>query len=279
MGQVFTRGTIAQGVDLQPAFGTLSHRLISIRLEPAEIGSGISIRRSDTDRSWPVDLDHLTPGHNYTAIGDAEQSVAFVEHLMAVLHAGLISDIRIITDGPEIPLYDGSAMALWRALQEAGCVRSDTPWPALTIRRHVRQSAGNRLLVACPGATRFAYGLEYDHPLMGRQYASTTTLAHFETELAWARTFATADQIKTLYGIDPTPEIESMCSVIYPDHVSDHWPAPNALARHKLVDLLGDLFLCGRPLQGVVVGLRTGHADNHALLAQLLANDREAPGE
>lgn len=122
-----------------------------------------------------------------------------------------------------------------------------------------------------------AYLLEYDHPQVGRQWARHEMGEDFGTELAAARTFSTAEQVLAQTGLRTVPpEAEALTVVVYPDRLSATVPWPNAFARHKVVDLLGDLFLLGRPLVGEVVALRTGHGDNHAFVRAVLQGQGSA---
>lgn len=247
-------------------------RLLQIRLLPADIGLGIQISRLDVGRCWAVHVDNLAAARNCTAIGDAEYSVAFVEHLLAALWAFGISDVLIETNGPQIPLYDGSARVFWEALQQAGRKTASDIWEPICVRHTIAIQDGRALLQASPGAeTRMEYILDHPHPLIGRQCYAYSWQDDFGQQLAWARTFATAEEIQALYGITPTPAMEEACIIVYPDHISGPPLPSQAFARHKLVDLLGDLFLCGRPIEGHIYACGTGHRHNHQLVRKLVA--------
>jgi UDP-3-O-[3-hydroxymyristoyl] N-acetylglucosamine deacetylase len=278
MGECFRRGTIRRRVELPPALGAISRRAVTVALEPAEIGSGLRVRRADLGRECPLDLDHVVAMPNCTAVGEGQWSVAFVEHLLAALRAALISDVLVVTDGPEIPLYDGSAQAIWAALQEAGRAESQADWEPLRIWQPLEVGEGEAVISGKPRPTPLlSYDLEHSHPLIGRQSASYGAGDDFGRELAGARTFATAEELRALYGVEPTPEMEALCVVVYPDRVSDPALPAGAFARHKLVDLLGDLYLCGRLLVGEVAAQRSGHGLNRAFLRALL--EQEQTGE
>lgn len=266
------RATIGRPVELPPALGALARREVRVSLRPAEIGSGVRFRRTDVAAEFPATPEHLAPSRNCTALGDADASIAFIEHLMACLAAARLSDVLVTTDGPEIPLYEGSARVIWAAVQAAGRVESDVPWPPLVVREPVRVAEGAAWLEVTPAdSMRLSYILEHAHAMIGRQLANFVADEDFGAALAPARTFATDDEIRALYGTDPTPLIEQICLVVYPDRLSEAPPLPEPFARHKLLDLLGDLFLCGRIIRGSVVAYRSGHALNQALARGLLA--------
>ncbi|MHB8995133.1 MAG: UDP-3-O-acyl-N-acetylglucosamine deacetylase [Armatimonadota bacterium] len=279
------RSTIHEKVMLPRAIGTLSLRPVTVGLEPAEIGAGLRVQRTDTGQEWPLSLETLVDSVNCTAVGDETGAVAFLEHLLAALWAGRISDVLITTDGPEIPLYDGSASALWAAVVEAGRHGSTEPWEPLVVREPCHLLEEGRALLALPSGGRqdgcpteasgscFTYLLEHPHPLIGKQFVQFCSGDDFGSEIAPARTFATAEQIRATRGQEPGPEVEALCLVVYQYRLSEEPELPESFARHKLLDLVGDLFLCGRPVEGVVMAARTGHGDNHEFLRRLLAQE------
>lgn len=269
------RATIRHPIELPPGLGTISRRQVRVSLQPAEIGSGLRVRRADLGQECAVGLDNVVAMPNCTAVGEGNWSVAFVEHLLAALRGALISDLLIVTDGPEIPLYDGSAMVPWGALQRAGREGSRTLWQPLSIDQPLKVGEGMAFIGGRPGhRTLLTYDLEHPHPLIGRQTATFGASDDFGRELAPARTFATAEELKALYHTDPTRQMEELCIVVYPDRVSDEPAFPNAFARHKLVDLLGDLYLCGRVVAGQVAAHRSGHSHNRAFLRALLEQEQ-----
>lgn len=270
------RATLREAVTLPPAIGTLCLRPVTVSLQPAGIGSGLQVRRIDIGQQWPLGLEHLTASTNCTAVGDESGYVAFLEHLLAALAMAAISDVLVTTDGPEIPLYDGSATPLWEALQHAGQAVSGEIWPPLVITQPCQLTQANRSLLAVPAAEScFGYELDHPHPLIGSQSARFCASDDFGTQLAPARTFATAEQIRATRGQEPGREVEAICVIAYDDHLSEVQRLPQPFARHKLLDLVGDLFLCGQRLQGTVSAVRTGHADNHEFLRTVVQAERE----
>lgn len=273
------RATLQRAVTLPPAIGTVSRRVLAVSLLPAEVGAGISVRRTDQAVQWPVSPAHLTPATHCTAIGDAEVSVSYLEHAMAALSAARISDATIVTDGPELPLYDGSALAWWQALAAAGRQESSEAWGPLVLREPAYVTSGAGAIIGLPAEIgSLTYILEYAEPVIGRQWARFADGGDFGAELAPARTFATAEQVRAMLG-QPSipPEVEALCVVAYEDHLSATQTLPQAFARHKLLDLMGDLYLCGRPIAGQIVALRTGHGDNHRFLRQVLEAAPQPP--
>lgn len=268
----YRRATLARPTDLPLALGVVSGRVVSASLQPAEIGSGLRLRRTDIGQEWPIDVDHLVPLPNCTAIGEPGHSVAILEHLLAALRAARISDVLITADAGELSLFDGSGRVLWEAVDSGGRAESDVPWEPLVIREPVRVEKDNAYIEAEPAdRLGLSYELQHSHPLIGRQEAQFSEGEDFATELAPARTFATAEEIQALSKEAPTTLVEQICVVVYQDHISDMRLPPAAFARHKLLDLYGDLFLAGRIIHGQISAHFSGHALNHELVKALLA--------
>jgi UDP-3-O-[3-hydroxymyristoyl] N-acetylglucosamine deacetylase len=133
-------------------------------------------------------------------------------------------------------------------------------------------SDGERAACALPGEPpSWAYALWYRHPMIGRQFASFQPDAEdFDTRLAPARTFITVEEAEQAReaGLLAAGS-EANCLVVYPDRVSEEPALPAAYARHKLVDMIGDLSLLSRPLVGRFFGFYTGHRHNHDLAHEI----------
>lgn len=266
------RRTLASQSSIE-GLGVRSGRRIRMAIGPAPAGSGISIERTDIGRKWPADLEHALPMPACSSIGDATDRVDFVEHLMAVLWAESITDALVALDGPEVPLLDGSAAPLLEAVHQAGVAEGAGEVQALRPREPVFSIGDERVLAVLPAAgPRFSYSLVHSHELIGHQFAEFDPLHDaFADALAPARTFATFGELEALQEAGMIAAgSEENCLVVYDDRYSAPPFAGNAMARHKLVDLIGDLYLLGRPLQAHVIGYRTGHADNRALARMLL---------
>lgn len=269
-GLATTRATVAATAKAR-AIGVHCGRDIALTIGPAAIGAGLIIARSDLGASRPLDRAHAGPGPGCTVAGEGESAVMFVEHLMAALWARGITDATITLDGPEVPLFDGSALPLLALIDAAGVARSAEPLEPLVIAEPAMVMDGERALLALPGEPEFAYWLAYDHPLIGREFASFRP-GHddFDADLAPARTFITLEEAEgaraagLLVGGG-----EENGVVVYSDHLSEEPALPQPFARHKLIDLIGDLYLLGRPLAGRVFGFLTGHRHNHELAAML----------
>jgi len=212
-----------------------------------------------------------------TAIGDTDTHVLFVEHLLAVLAAAGVTDATIEVSGPEVPLFDGSAKPLWEAVQNVGVKPLAGEIAPVRLLAPVIVEDGDAFIAALPAQrVEFFYAFAIDHPLIGNQWATyCPDTDDFGTQIAPARTFIeyeralAAQQAGQLKGGS-----ERNAIVIYPDRFSAEPELPQAFAGHKLLDLLGDLYVLGRPLQARVIAVRSGHKQNLMLAKRLAAELR-----
>ncbi|NLC56793.1 MAG: UDP-3-O-[3-hydroxymyristoyl] N-acetylglucosamine deacetylase [Armatimonadetes bacterium] len=211
-----------------------------------------------------------TPRSTVLAAGDAR--VATTEHLLAALSALGVDHARVVVEGEELPALDGSAVEYVRAILAVGRKPLDRRREPLRLRRPVWVSEGEAHLLALPApGLRLSYVLEYPHPLVGTQVASIAiTAERFATAVAPARTFGFlewAEQLRArglALGASPENTV-----VIAPDRILAPLRFPDEFVRHKILDLVGDLALLGRPLHAHVIAVRGGHATNIALVTQI----------
>lgn len=245
---------------------------VTLSLGPAEIGAGVTLERADLGERWPLDLQHSAPGPGCTVSGESDAAVHFVEHVMAALWARGVTDCLVSVDGREIPLFDGSVRPVLAMIDEAGVARSSDQAEPLVIDQKLLSSNEKRAVCALPGQpASFAYALWYRHSMIGRQFASFQTATQdFDAQLAPARTFITVEEAEEARRAGLLAEgSEENAIIVYQDHLSEEPELPVAFARHKIVDMIGDLYLLGRPLIGRFFGFYTGHKQNHALAHEI----------
>ncbi|MBI2302272.1 MAG: UDP-3-O-acyl-N-acetylglucosamine deacetylase, partial [Armatimonadetes bacterium] len=268
------RCTPACSVDLQGRAVRTHGGEVTLSLRPGD--DGIVFVRRDTGQRYPADLAHHVPVPNCTALGaDGRAEVYFVEHVLAALMGLGFSDCEVVLDGPEVPLFDGSALPLVEALGEAGRAELPGEVAPITLDRPIWLANKGRCLGAVPAEEwSIDYSFEHPHPLTPWDHVHLDARTEFATGIAPARTFATSGEIQALMdqGLIQGGD-DSMIVVVYDDHLSSPFRLPHELATHKALDLFGDLALLGCPLQARLVAYRTGHADNHAL-AQRIAVGR-----
>jgi len=240
---------------------------VTVTIRPAEAGTGILFRHLPTGTGVPADLHHVAEVPNCTSLALGEVRIDFVEHLMAALWAHRISDAAIEVDGGEVPVLDGSAAPYAALLQRAGEAGLEGDVPVIEVSGRVFYHSRDGCIILAKPGRGYSYALEHAHPLIGSQFATYRPDSEsFAQSLASARTFATEQEVRALLaargwqGAQP-----DMAIVAFDDHLSTPEPMGNSFARHKIVDLIGDLYLLGRPLVADVIACKTGHADNRAL--------------
>ncbi len=265
------RKTLAQSVS-RTATGVQSGLAIGLALHPAGPGTGLQLRRTDVGKHWPISPQTAAAGPVSTIIGDDHHQVAFIEHLLGALAAAGITDAFIEVSGPEIPLFEGGAVALWQMILEAGVQELDSNIAPLVLSEPVILSTTDCFIAAIPSETpAYYYLFASDPPLIGYQWASFVPgRDDFGAQIAPARTFIAYEEARTAQLAGKLKGgSEDNAIVIYPDRLSETPALPQTFARHKLLDLMGDLYLLGRPIQAHIIGSRSGHQQNHQLVQRL----------
>ncbi len=266
-----TRKTLAKSVNCT-ATGVRSGRQITLALHPASAGTGLQLVRTDIGQQWPISPQTAFAAAPGTAVGNSQYHVLFVEHLLAALAAAEITDLTIEISGPEVPLFEGGAVKLWQLIQAGSVKPLDGEIEPIILPQAVIISTVDHFLCAIPNdTTAYYYLYSSQHPLIGQQWASFVPATDdFARDLAPARTFIAIEEAEAarqagmLKGGSTKNAI-----VIYPDRLSETPALPQAFARHKLLDMMGDLYLLGRPIQAHIIGSRSGHQQNHELVQRL----------
>jgi len=247
-----------------------------VTLLPAEAGSGVSFHLLDAEVQIPALWTHVRDARLRIELGKGAGRVSTIEHLMAALHGLGVDNATIEVDGPEIPAMDGSAMEFVAAIRAAGLKRLAAPRRAIRVLQPVRVAAGAAWAELTPTSTpRLDLDVEvaFAGPV-GRQRARYGLDAKvFACEIAPARTFGFVEDAERLWrqGLALGASLDN--SVIF-DKERVLNPGglrhPNEMARHKLLDVLGDLALAGAPIHGAFRSYRGGHALNLALVERLM---------
>ncbi len=267
---VITRNTVCNDASRKgPSLLTGQECAATIR--PAEAGAGISFLHLPTRTLIPASLDHVADTPHCTALQMGEARIDFSEHLLAALFAGGITDAVVEVDGGEVPLLDGSASEYAKMVAEAGIASLGAEIEPIVITSEVLVAGPNKMISAVPGGPQYWYLLDHSHRRIGRQAASFDPLKDcFATQVAPARTFSTEEEARALIearGLEGADV--GMSLIVFQDRLSAPEPFANSFAMHKVIDLIGDLYLLGRPVIGRVIAHRTGHADNRALARKI----------
>lgn len=239
----------------------------TVKVSPATPGSGKYFIRLDLPHKprIPVNLEAVSQTTLSTELANGEAKVRTVEHLLAALGASGIRDVCIEIDGAEVPLLDGSAKLWIEAIKQAGITPQAFEPSSLKISSPItiQDSDSDSFVAAIPASTtRFTYGIEFPYKAIAKQWHSWhPDTEDFATEIAPARTFGFAEQIEKLQqaGLIKGGNLDNalVCS-------DEGWLNPplrftNEPARHKLLDLVGDISLLGSFPQAHFIAYKASH--------------------
>jgi len=252
-------------------------RKVTVCLRPAPPDSGVVFRRTDlpSSPSVPAGPEHVVPKLRRTVLRHGEAEVQMTEHVLAATAGLEIDNLLVELKGQELPACDGSARVFTEMLQEAGLAEQGRPRVLRTVREPVTVTDGNTSIAATPDPSglTISYTLEYAGlTLPTQRFEIRITPETFTRELAPARTFVFQREAASLLvsglgrgaSLENTLVLRDDGSLVYGE-----LRFPDEYARHKTVDLLGDLRLLGSGLRARVEAVRTGHAQNLRLLEQI----------
>lgn len=267
-----------EGVGLQ----TGNKVRLSIKSSPA--GSGINFIRTDLPNKpllslQSVDLSDSVSAERRTALGLGPLQIQTTEHLLSALSGFSIDNIIIELDSPELPGLDGSAKDFCALLKRAGIIEQDGPKSELKIDRPVLCESEGRLIAVFPDDEfKISYTLSYNHPAIGTQfYNITVTEKSFESEIAPARTFCLEEEAHALLrrGLGKGANYENTLVMGKSGPIDTALRFPDEPVRHKILDLIGDLYILGMPITGHVIAIKSGHTLNMELVKKLKSLSKE----
>lgn len=262
--------------------GLHSGELTKLAFYPADCGDGIVFFRRGADGSGrtaiTATLDNVIDTSLAVTLGSEEKAFQLqtVEHLLYALFVLGITDIAIEVDGgKEVPIADGSAGPFIRSLQQLERHEYAERVRPLVVTRPVSVTDGDRYLVAMPArGFQVSYYIDYPHPLLKNQAVQLgyEDLLFTET-IGFARTFGFMKDVEYLRSRGLAQGGSADNAVIYmPDGTTlNEFRFQRESVYHKILDLIGDLALVGRPIQGHILGARGGHALDVAFGKKLLA--------
>jgi UDP-3-O-[3-hydroxymyristoyl] N-acetylglucosamine deacetylase len=270
MQRTLQRSVAAMGI------GLFSGEKVSICLCPAVENTGIVFQRVDLPHRpiLPARSEYVQGTPRCTIIGNGEDSVQTVEHLLAALRAYRIDNVLIEISGCEVPIFDGSSIHFVTMIEEAGIRELQFEKKVFRLEAPIFWSQGEIHLIALPSEEyRISYTLHYPHSsTIGTQfYTFVLDQEDFKNEIAPCRTFSIYEEIAPMIekGLVKGGSLDN--AVIIKDDVvvnPDGLRFPDEMVRHKVLDLIGDLSLVP-PFLAHVVAVRSGHASNNAFAKEL----------
>lgn len=266
-------------------FGYWSGKDVRIEFRPAPVDAGITFHRSDLPSDTPIkaSVEYREEVPRRTNLRFGGTCVEMTEHVLAAL-AGLgIDNCEVWTTAPEMPGCDGSALPFVDALLRVGIRRQNAPARQIRILKTIRVAEGDAWIEAHPtedGALHVEFQLNYpNHPVIGRQTVRVAvTPDRFRSELASSRTFLLRDEADALLANGLGKRVTTTDLLMFDDNgpIGNRLRFPNECARHKALDLIGDLALCGGRIVGRIVAHRSGHR-LHAELTRRLRSEFSTP--
>jgi len=242
-------------------------------LHPLPPNSGIRFTGLSGEVTVPAHLDYVGSTGYATSLRTQGFAVGTVEHLLAVLHSYGIGNLLIKVQG-EVPILDGSALEFCLAIEEAGIEQEDEETAEIVIDRAYRVDAKGGESIAIEPADGFSvhYELRYPNPVGEQQYLYRHRGSEsFRDEIAPARTFGFLKDIAKLQtmGLANGGRLSNFILIDDEKIVNTELRFADEFARHKILDILGDFYLLGRPIRGAIHARMTGHSDNIALLRKI----------
>lgn len=274
---------------------------LTVTFNPAPENHGYKIQRVDLENKPIIDAvaDNVVETTRGTVLCKGDAKVSTVEHGMAALYALGIDNCLIEVDGPEFPILDGSAKFYVDKIEEVGIEEQNATKDYYIIkskREFVDEETGSSIIVLPDENFSLNVLVSYDSEILPNQYATLEDMSKFKDEIASCRTFVFVREIEPLLsaGLIKGGDLDNAV-VIYErtmsqeqmDKLSDvmgvdridanklgyinHKPLvwPNECARHKLLDVIGDLALIGKPIKGRIIATRPGHTVNNKFARQL----------
>lgn len=274
--------------------GLHSGLVIDAEFLPAPDNHGYKFQRVDLEDAPVIDAlaENVVQTSRGTTIARGEVTVSTIEHAMSALYAAGIDNVLVKINGPEMPILDGSAKEFCEKIEEVGVVdqKSEKDYYIVKQKMELRDDETGSSIVVLPDSD-FSVDvmIQFDSPVLPNQYASLECMEDFGKDVSASRTFVFVREIEPLVkhnlikGGDlenavviydramEQSELDRLADIMGVEHKevaevgyiqSRPLVFPNEPARHKLLDVLGDLALIGRPIKGKVIATRPGHAIN-----------------
>lgn len=277
---------------------------IEVTFNPAPVDHGVKIKRVDLEDQPIIDAlaENVVNTQRGTVVGKGDVTVSTIEHGLSALYALGIDNCLIEVNSSEFPILDGSAIEYVKSIREVGIQEQAKDKDYYVVRKKIEvfdPQTGSKLTLLPDDDFCINSFIEFDSQFIPNQSATMDTMTDFETEIAPARTFVFVREIQQLRqaglikggNLDnaiviyerqlPQDELDEIADALnvprqdsselgYLNH--RELAFPNEPARHKLLDIIGDMALVGKPIKGRLIAIRPGHKINNQL-ARLIRKD------
>ncbi len=245
-------------------------------IQPLPPDTGIHFLTLPRGVTMPAHVNSVAETDYATSLTRDGESIRTVEHLLSALHACGVSNLLVKVHG-EIPVLDGSALSFLDKIKEIGVVEQDALVKELVIDRCYEVGDGDKSLVIEPADVfSVSYQLSYPPPIGDQFYDFVFTGCDaYRDEIAPARTFGFMRDLKMIneLGLGTGGRLDNFILVGEDNVINTDLRFPDEFVRHKILDIIGDLYLLGYPVRGKVTAKLTGHRDNIEIQRQILAAD------
>ena len=252
---------------------------VSMRLIPAPAGSGIVFRRTDLDGfEIPATGRNVARVSYATSLMRQGVLISTTEHLLSAFIGYGVDNVIVELDNLELPILDGSALPYIRAFQQTGLKQQRRRREYIRILREVEVREGDKFIGVYPGTGySIRYMIDFPAPIGRETFTGDLATGDYARLIAPARTFGYKEDEATLRNMGLIRGVSDSSCIILTRQGVQNGPLRFAdeFVRHKVLDLIGDLALAGRRIQGSVIAERAGHAMHTALVSRLM-RDRSA---
>ena len=266
--------TIKQETGIK-GIGLHTGKEVSMKLKPLPEDSGIIFVRVDIPGNPRIDsnISNLTDSSYALTLSASGATVTTVEHFLAALSGLCIDNLLVELDGPEIPILDGSALPFVRLITDAGIEEQQKERKYFMLQDAVWVTEDDRYVIFLPSDEfRITYTVDYEHKMLGAQFASfVIDQKTFLSDIAQSRTFGFVKDEQNLKNMGLIKGVSEKNAVLIDEDKFVVQPrSQKEFVYHKILDLIGDLYLLGRPLLGHVLVAKGGHSLDAKLMKKIL---------
>lgn len=252
---------------------------IKLRLEPLGVDAGIMFYREDLAISIPLSPKSVIDTRMATVIGNEKGYISTIEHFLSAVYAYGIDNMRVVVDGNEMPIMDGSSISFCLLLDEAGIEEQDAPKKIICVKKTVEVSDGDKFVRLSPhDSAEFDFRIKFDHPVIGDQQEHFEfSTKNFVEEIARARTFGFAKDIQYLQSQNLALGATLQNAIGLDDHKvlnPEGLRFDNEFARHKILDAMGDMMVSGYNILAKYESFAGSHHLNYQLTTKLLSDSK-----
>ena len=265
-----------KGIAVIEGIGAFTGENVRVEIHPADINLGPSFELvlDGNVTVIPVAVENIIETENRTVLADLDDNtkqVNFVEHVLGALHGLGVDNAVVRVNSVEIPLFDGSAVPFINEIDKVGTVEQDALRNEIVIEKPMFIDDNALLMVLPSDALKIGYYLDQPDDYVGKRIAQIdVTPENFRKRIGASRTFIKSEKVKDLLASGAVKHTDqSQVLVVHKDHVSQPLRFANEFCYHKMLDILGDLYLTGRRLRAHVIGVRSGHYQNRKMARKI----------